>query len=146
MLLEVTDDMPSRALTIDDIAVGDMVVQKTVFGAEKHKAFACLARDRAPVHDDPRFARQRGFAAPIVQGLAVASGFSRLMGMYMPGEHAILEKIEFKYHLPVYADRELLYRCRVHRILKPMRVVVLALSVSCEGVDHVTGQSQCLML
>jgi 3-hydroxybutyryl-CoA dehydratase len=146
MLLEVTDDTPSRTLTIDDIAIGDGVVQKVVFGAERHQAFACLARDRARVHGDPTFARQKGFAAPIIQGLAVASGFSRLMGMYLPGEHAVLEKIEFKYHHPVYADRELLYGCKVQRILRPLRVVVLTLSVSFEGVDHVTGQCQCLML
>jgi len=146
MLLEVTDDTPSRAPSIDDIAVGEMVVQKVVFDAEKHFAFACLARDRAQIHNDDTFARQRGFDAPIVQGLAVASRFSRLLGMYLPGERAILEKVEFKYRHPVYADRELLYCCKVQRVLKPLRVVVLSLSVSVNEVEHVTGECQCLIL
>ena|SRR5207249_1789187 len=146
MLLEVTDHTPPRALTIGEITVGDTVIQRVVFDAEKHNAFACLARDRAPVHDDAKFAQQRGFEAPVIQGLAVVSRFSRLMGMYLPGEHAVLEKVEFKYHRPVYADRELLYACTVLRILQPLRVVVLALSVSLDGFEHVTGQSQCLIL
>jgi len=146
MLFEVTSETPSRALTIDDIAVGDMVVQSVVFDVEKYAALACLARDRAPVHDDQVFASQRRFDAPVIQGLAVASRFSRLMDMYLPGERAILERVEFKYHRPVYANRNLLYCCRVHRVLKPLRVVGLTLSVSVDSVDHVTGQCQCLIL
>jgi acyl dehydratase len=145
MVIEVTDHTPPRALTIGDIAVRDAVVQKFVFDAEKLTIFATLARDRAPVHGDRRFASQAGFDAPIVQGLAVATRFSRLIGMYLPGEHAILEKIELKYRRPVYAGRELVYGCSVKRVLKPLRVVVLALSILDSGVEVVTGQCQCLM-
>jgi acyl dehydratase len=145
MQLEVTDATPARAITIADIAVGDAVTQRVVFDADKRDAFARLANDRAPVHNDPRFARETGFDAPIIQGLAVAARFSRLIGMYLPGEHAILEKLELKYRRPVYADREVLYSCRVDRILRPQRVVVLALVVSVDGTDHVTGRCQCLV-
>jgi enoyl-CoA hydratase len=146
MLMEVTDATPSRALLIDDIVVGDMVTQSVVFDAEAHSAFACLARDSAPIHEDPSFARRSGFDAPIVQGLAVASRFSRLLGMYLPGEHAILQKAEFKFYRPVYAGRQLLYRCKVERIMAPLRIVVLALSVSSDGADLVSGQGQCQLI
>jgi 3-hydroxybutyryl-CoA dehydratase len=144
--LEVTDETPPRALSIGDIAVGDTVVQRVVFDAQKHLAFACLAWDRGRIHGDDTFARQRGFDAPIVQGLAVASRFSRLLGMYLPGENAILQKIQFKYHRPVYADHELLYGCKVQQLMRPLRAVVLALSVSVDGIDCVTGECQCLIL
>ncbi|WP_271613714.1 MaoC/PaaZ C-terminal domain-containing protein [Bradyrhizobium sp. CCBAU 51627] len=146
MHLEVTDETPPRALLIDDLSVGDRVVQKVVFDTEKHKAFACLARDSAPVHDDVDFARRRGFDAPIIQGLAVVSRFSRLMGMYLPGEHAVLQRTEFKFHQPVYADKELLYSCEVKRIVKPLRVVLLAVAVTADGIDRVTGQCQCQII
>ncbi len=146
MLVEVTDETPPRAVSIDEIAIGDMVVQRVTFDARQHAEFACLARDRARIQESDTFARRRGFDAPIIQGLAVASRFSRLMGMYLPGERAVLEKAEFKYHRPVYANRELLYRCKVHRVLKPLRVVVLDLSVSLDGFEHVTGRCQCLIL
>jgi 3-hydroxybutyryl-CoA dehydratase len=145
MLLEVTDDTPARALRIGDIAVGDAVEQSVVFDAAMRDAFAVLARDRAPVHDDPRFARDAGFDDPIIQGLAVSTRFSRLLGMYLPGEHAILQSIELQYRRPVYADRTLVYRCVVERLLRPMRVVQLALSVSIDGREHVTGRCRCLV-
>jgi 3-hydroxybutyryl-CoA dehydratase len=146
LLLEVTDDTPSRVLTIEDIAPGDTVVQTVVFDSEKRNAFSAVARDRAPIHHRARFARELRYDAPVIQGLAVATGFSRLIGMYLPGEQAVLEKVEFKYRRPVYADREMLFSCTVVRVLRPLRVVVLGLSVSLGGVDHVTGLSQCLVL
>jgi len=145
MLLDVTDQTPSRALTIADIAVGDAVTQTVVFDASKREAFSAFANDRAPVHDDPRFARAAGFSGPIIQGLAVASRFSRLIGMYLPGEHAILERVEFKYKRPVYADVPLLYKAVVERVFRPMRVIKLDLSVSIDGEERVTGKAQCLL-
>jgi 3-hydroxybutyryl-CoA dehydratase len=143
---EVTDSTPSRSLKVDELAVGDAVSQQIIFDAQAHAAFACLARDSAPVHVNSDFARRSGFNAPIVQGLAVVSRFSRLIGMYLPGEHAVLQKAEFKFIRPVYADRALQYRCEVQRIMRPLRVVVMAVSVSIEGVEHVNGQCQCLII
>ena len=146
MHLEVTDETPPRALLVDQISPGDVVVQRVTFDAEKHQAFACLARDSAPVHDDADFARRRGFDAPIIQGLAVVSRFSRLMGMYLPGEHAVLQRAEFKFHRPVYANVELLYRCEVKRIVKPLRAVLLTATVTANGIDCVTGECQCQII
>jgi len=146
MQLDVTDSTPSRALSIDQIAVGDTVTQTVIFDAKASAAFACLARDSAPIHENGEFARQHGFDEPIIQGLAVVGRFSRLMGMYLPGEHAVLQKVEFKFHQPVFAGRAMLYSCKIQRIVRPLRVVALEVAVSATGVNHVTGQCQCLLL
>jgi acyl dehydratase len=146
MYLEVTDDTPSRSLLVDQISVGDRVMQRVTFDSEKHLAFACLARDSAPVHGDADFARRRGFDAPIIQGLAVVSRFSRLLGMYLPGEHAVLQRTEFKFHHPVYADTQLVYCCEVKRIVRPLRVVLLSVTVTANETDCVSGQCQCQII
>lgn len=143
--LEVTDGTPSRSLTIDDLYLGGAVFEKVIFDSERLSDFAKVANDRAPVHNDPRFAQTVGFERPIVQGLALSARFSRLIGMYLPGERAVLEKIELKYKAPVFADTELLYRCTVVRILRPMSVVQLALAISVCGKEHVSGQCQCVL-
>ena len=144
-VLAVTDDTPSRRLGVDEIAVGDAVSQHVTFTDEMLRAFAVVANDRAPVHNDPRFARAAKFDAPIIQGLALSTRFSRLIGMYLPGEGAILEKLELKYRRPTYVGQPLLYRCVVSRVLRPARVVQLAVSIASGDGDHVTGQCQCLV-
>jgi acyl dehydratase len=144
-LLRITDDTPSRALTIGDLAVDQAVEQEVVFTADMINAFDAVARDRAPGHDDERFARTTGFEKPIIQGLCLSTRFSRLIGMYLPGEHAILEGMSLKYRKPSYVDVPLLYRAKVTRVLKPLKVVRMDLSISVGGQRHVTGWCQCLV-
>ena len=144
-VLEVTDDTPSRRVAVADIAIGDSVIQSVVFTEQMMQAFAVVANDRAPVHNDPRFARAASFDAPLIQGLAVSTRFSRLIGMYLPGEGAILEKLELKYRRPTYVGQKLLYRCVVTRVLRPAAVVQLALSMGSDAGSHVTGICQCLV-
>ena len=143
--LEVTDTTPSRCLTIDELTSGQTVIQKFVFRAETIANFAKVANDRAPVHNDPRFAMNAGFERPIIQGLALSTRFSRLIGMYLPGERAILERIDLKYKAPVFAETQLVYHCTVARVLRPLKVVQLLLAIAIDGHDHVTGQCQCLL-
>jgi len=143
--LEVTDSTPSRSLSIDELEVGFSVVQKFVFGAEQLSDFKKLANDRAPIHADKSVAQKAGFDAPIIQGLALAVRFSRLIGMYLPGERAILEKIELKYTVPVFAGQELVYTCSVARMLRPLQVVEMSLAIAAEGKDCVTGRCQCVL-
>ena len=143
--LEVFDDTPLRHLTVDDLVIGDSVVQRVRFTRNMLAAFARVANDRAPVHDDPRFARAAGFAGPIVQGLALSTRFSRLIGMYLPGGHAILESIELKFRHPVYADQDVIYRAVVDRVFRPLRVVALALTISRDGAPQVIGTARCLV-
>jgi 3-hydroxybutyryl-CoA dehydratase len=145
LVYRVDDDTPSRALRFDEIEVGQAVVQRVVFDAEALDHFRHLAKDRAPVHEDARFARTAGFEDRIVQGLAVSTRFSRLIGMYLPGERAILGSIELAYHRPVYAGRELEYQCTVERLLPPMRVVQMSLSVSMDALTHVSGRCRCVV-
>jgi acyl dehydratase len=143
--IEVTDATPSRSRSIDDLRVGMTVVQKFAFGLEQLAQFKQLANDRAPIHSNPDVAQCAGFDAPIIQGLALATRFSRLIGMYLPGERAILERIELKYKVPVFAGQQLIYRCTVARILRPLAVTQLTLAISANGKECVTGQSQCLL-
>ena len=143
--LAVDDSAPVRRLTVDDIVAGDAVVQVFVFDRSAREAFARVANDRAPVHEDDRFAHAHGFRGPIIQGLCVSTRFSRLIGMYLPGEAAILERIDLKFRHPTYEGVPVTFRAEVVRILRPMKVVRLAVSAACEGVVHVSGEAQCLI-
>lgn len=143
--LIVDDSSPGRALTIRDIVVGDTVEQLFAFDAEDREAFKRVANDRAPVHEDDRFARAQGFGGTIIQGLCVSTRFSRLIGMHLPGEHAILESISLKFRHPTFEGQPVRFRAEVTRLLLPMRVVRIALSASSDDAVHVSGEAQCLI-
>lgn len=144
-LIVVGDDTPERALTIGDISIGDAVEQTFAFDAQAREAFRVVANDRAPLHDDDRFARVQGYRGTVIQGLCVSTRFSRLIGMYLPGRHAILERIELKFRRPTHEGEPLVFRAEVARVLQPLRVVRLELSARSAAGVHVAGEAQCLV-
>lgn len=143
--LVVDDGTPGRLLSIGDIVVGDAVRQTVAFTPELRDAFHVLGRDDAPVHGDVAFARARGFDAPIVQGLCVSTRFSRLIGMYLPGQSAVLEGVSFKYRRPVAQDAQVMFTATVSRVQAALRVVRLDLLASIDGRTCITGEAQCLL-
>ena len=141
--LIVDDTTPSRNIKIGHLKVGDRVEQPFSFSAEQLKYFSKVANDQAPVHEDERFAIAMNFNGPIIQGLYLATRFSRLIGMYLPGENAILESVAFKFLNPTYVDQQLLFRVEVSRLLISMKVVRLTLSAFSKTSLHISGEAQC---
>lgn len=141
----VDDATPSRLLGLDDVQIGDAVEQAVNFDADMWRRFDALAGDAAMVHRQTKAARAMGFEEPILQGLAVTTRFSRLIGMYLPGERAVLQSIEFRFRRPVFVPAMLVYRARIERILRPLSSIKMSLEVAVAGTTHVTGICQCVI-
>lgn len=77
------------------------------FSNEDMRAFEHLSGDHNPIHADPAFARTKGFDAPLIYGLLLASQLSRLIGQELPDHHAILTGISMNFISPAFADENL---------------------------------------
>ena len=51
--------------------------------------FAKLSGDFNPLHTDNEYAISSGFHGKVCHGMLLGSFFSRLIGMYLPGKHAL---------------------------------------------------------
>lgn len=143
--LIVSDSTLARNLALKDIQIGQAVKQTLCFDKDLWGHFDVLACDQAPLHTELGAANNMGFDAPVIQGLAVSSRFSRLIGMYLPGSRAVLEKIDFQFKKPTYPGQVLTYRCEVKRVFLPLRVVQLELSMRSEDGLNLTGSCQCVL-
>lgn len=141
----VDDDTPGRALTMSDLREGDSVIQAVTFRRPLLDAFAVLAVDTAPVHTDRVFAHHQGFDRPILQGLCLTSRFSRLIGMYLPGELTLIETLDFKFRKPVFEDATVEFEVQIERLLRPLKVVRLRLQASADRMLCIEGTAQCLI-
>ncbi len=76
-----------------------------IVSREAIRAFAELTGDDAPIHADPAFAREAGFAAPIAQGLFIASLAERTLA----GRSSVdaPRHFEVRFREPVVTDDEL---------------------------------------
>ena len=140
----VTDETPPFASDLESLQAGQSVTQSVTFDKETVERFARLSGDGARVHNDPDFAADMGFEGPIVHGFLVGARFSRLLGMYLPGERSVIQTLQLNYRRPVPIGATVSYRVAVGRVAASVGAVILDLSVSDGGESLVTGKSQCV--
>lgn len=146
--MHVTDDTPARRLTMSEIGEGDRVTQDVTFDQAELDRFIELAQDSAAHHTDDEFARSHGLDGKVVHGLLLASRFSRLLGMYLPGETSVIQTLNLSFRAPVTVGQALAYSISVSRIVPAVNAVLLDLSIDApeSGTSFVTGTSQCVVL
>ena len=72
---------------------------------EKMKAFLMISRDINPLHNDLKFAKEKGYSEKVVYGMLTASALSTLAGVYLPGERSLIHSIEVHFAKPVFLSR-----------------------------------------
>lgn len=64
--------------------------------------FSDMSGDKNPMHMDATFAAKYGFSDRVAYGMLTASFYSTLVGMYLPGEYALLQGLNLSFTSPVY--------------------------------------------
>ena len=64
--------------------------------------FMQLSGDNNPLHANTEYAREKKFPNRVVHGLLTAALYSRLVGLELPGQYALLHKIEISFLKPVF--------------------------------------------
>lgn len=66
------------------------------------KTFQMLSGDNNPMHTNNNYAKEKGMKGIIVHGMLIASFYSTLVGMYLPGKFCLLHEIKIDFNKPVY--------------------------------------------
>jgi|SRR6185369_1502240 len=85
-----------------DLALGDKASFDVQVSAEMLDCFARVSGDHNPLHMDDTFAVALGFAGRVAFGMLTASFYSRLVGMHLPGKHALLHGVDLEFKSPAY--------------------------------------------
>jgi len=112
-------------LTIDEISEGDEFSFEALIEEEMVDHFARLSGDCSPIHVEQEFAKSRGFKGRVVHGVLVTSLLSRLVGMHLPGENALLQSMNIQFINPVYIGDLLTVTGVVDQVAKSVNTVIL---------------------
>jgi acyl dehydratase len=135
----------ARLLSMEDLKEGQGWREKRVVTREFIQKFIDLTDDRALIHVDSDHAGAMGFDGCLVHGFLVASGYSRLLGMFLPGSNTVIHKVELDMMLPVYEDDMLEYQVKVERIVPAVRTVLLGLTTTNQHKKLVNrGKATCI--
>ena len=94
-------------LKYDDIFIGQQesfIINITESMVEK---FSNLSGDLNPLHMDNKFAESSSFNKRIVHGMLLASFFSQLIGMKLPGKNALYFSQTLNFRSPCYIDDQI---------------------------------------
>ncbi len=110
---------------IESITVGLKHQFSADITEEKLKAFTLVSGDINPLHTNAQYAKKRGHPGVVVYGIMTASLYSTLVGVYLPGENALLQDIQTRFSRPVFVGDVLSVEgevVAVHAILKRIEI------------------------
>ena len=71
--------------SFEEIDVGLKHSFEVIINEELEEDFATISGDFNPLHIDEQYAKKTKFGKRVCHGMVLASFFSRLVGMYLPG-------------------------------------------------------------
>ena len=126
----------------NSLKVGDKVLLSKAFTEEEVFQFAEISTDKNPLHLDKDFGRGSIFGQRIVHGMLVASLFSGLIGMQLPGEGSIYLGQNLTFKAPVAIGEQVTASVEIIKIREDKPIVTLrTVCVNSEGTVVIEGEA-----
>ncbi len=130
-------------LGFQDIAIGAVFDCERTFTAEDVERFAEVSGDFSPLHMDAEYAGTTPFRGRVVHGMLLAALFSQLVGMRIPGRHALYLGQDLAFRLPVRLGETIRASAKVTAKTEATRTIVLATEIrNAEGKVAVSGTAR----
>lgn len=123
-------DVDAADLKFADIQVGDQASFRHTITAQDVQQFADTFGDFNPIHFDTEHAASMSFDRPIVHGMFLASLFSRLVGMCLPGRRGLYLSQTLEFIGPVYVGEEVVVVGKVRRKQEATRALVIQTAIN----------------
>jgi 3-hydroxybutyryl-CoA dehydratase len=94
-----------QKFSFEEIDAGMTHVFSILIDRDTVDSFANLSGDYSPIHMNEFFAKGRKLNNRVVHGLLLGSFVSRAVGMFLPGENALIQSVQLTFHAPAYIDR-----------------------------------------
>jgi acyl dehydratase len=110
---------------INNLKVGDTASLSRAFTEEDVIQFANISTDTNPIHLDESFAADSVFGHRIVHGMLIASLFSALVGVKLPGEGTIYLGQSLSFKAPVLIGEQVTASVEIVKIREDKPIVTL---------------------
>ena len=127
---------------VQQLKIGDSSSITKAFTYEEVMQFASLSTDTNPLHLDYKFAATTIFEQPVVHGMLVASLFSGLIGVKLPGEGSIYLGQNLKFTAPVFVGEQVTATVEIIKIRDDKPIVTLrTICVNSAGQTVIEGDA-----
>lgn len=127
-----------------NMKVGDRASLSKVFSEEDVLQFSVISTDTNPIHLNERFAAGSVFEKRVVHGMLVASLFSGLIGVKLPGEGSIYLGQNMKFKAPVTIGEKVTATVEIVRIREDKPIITLR-TVCINGAGEVAIEGEAVV-
>jgi 3-hydroxybutyryl-CoA dehydratase len=131
-------NLQARVLNFDEVQVGLSTTFVVTITEAMLLAFGGISGDLNPLHVDAAYAQSVGHPTPVVYGMLTASFYSQLVGMHLPGKHALLQQVEVGFTAPVYVGDLLKVEGVVADVHESVRQIEIKASISNQHTQQVS--------
>ena len=93
-------------LHFEDIEINDEIKFHVKITEKMLDDFAELSGDYNPIHTNYEYAKKTNYGDRLCHGMLLASFFSRLVGMYIPGKNALYFSQSLNFRKPCFINDE----------------------------------------
>jgi len=93
-------------------------------------SFAKMTGDYNPLHMDENYAKETRFGKRVSHGLLLTSYLSTLAGMFLPGKHSLILKIDIKMKKPSFIGDELKICGKISQKVDASKIIVLDVKIT----------------
>ena len=124
------------------LKVGDRALLTKTFSEQEVFQFAEISTDKNPLHLDKEFGAASIFGKRIVHGMLVASLFTGLIGMELPGRGSIYLGQTLTFKAPVAIGEQVTASVEIIKIRDDKPIVTLrTVCVNASGVVAIKGEA-----
>lgn len=117
--------MGIRSIDWEDIKIGEEAMFSRVIDKETVGSFIAISGDINPIHSDEEFSSKTVFKQPIAPGMLLASLFSALVGVYLPGRDSLYLSQTLNFKNPVFVGDEVVVWGRVVKKVESLGVMYI---------------------
>ena len=130
---------------LEDIEIGQKKSFEVVITESMLDDFAKLSGDNNPLHMDENYAKSNNFENRVCHGMLLASFFSRLVGMYIPGENALYFSQSLKFQYPCFVNDRIKIHGEVIDKSLATKIITLKTTISKDKHQIVDGIGKVLV-
>ncbi len=115
--------------SFDEIEIGVRHNFEVIIDKKLEENFAKITGDFNPLHMDEQYAKKTKFGKRVCHGMLLASFFSRLVGMYLPGKNALYFSQTLNFIEPCFIDDKITVQGEVLDKSKSIKIITLKTTI-----------------
>ena len=116
--------------TFEDLFVGQKVTFSEKIDESLLIDFAKLSGDFNPLHMDEDYALNTNFEKRVCHGMLLASFFSQLVGMYLPGKNSLYFSQSLNFRNPCFVDDEVTIAGEITEKKSNTKIITIKTTIS----------------